>query len=50
MWCVCIKDYLYGSPGAVEEMMCVVCVGVIKGDRGCDLASTLCRYDLRKGG
>ena len=38
--------------GAVEKMMCVVCVSVIKrwhsGD-GCDLASTLCKYDLRKG-
>ena len=35
---------------AVKEMVCVVCVlqrGNI-GD-GCDLASTLCRYDLRKG-
>ena len=37
--------------GAVEEMMCVVCVGVAEGDSGdgCDLASTLCKYDLRKG-
>ena len=37
--------------GAVEEMMCVVCVRVTKwhsGD-GCDLSSTLCKYDLRKG-
>ena len=38
--------------GAVEEMMCVVCVYVLQrvhsGD-GCVLASTLCRYDLRKG-
>ena len=36
---------------AVEEMMCVVCVGVTKdhsGD-GFALASTLFRYDLRKG-
>ena len=34
--------------GAVEEM---VCVGVAEGhsDAGCDLASTLCKYDLRKG-
>ena len=31
--------------GAVEEMVCVVCVGV----DGCDLVSTLCKYDLRKG-
>ena len=37
--------------GEVEEMMCVVCVDVTKwhsGD-GCVLASTLCKYDLRKG-
>ena len=35
---------------AVEEMVCSVCVlqrG--HGDDGCDLASTLCKYDLRKG-
>ena len=34
--------------GAVEEMMCVVWVlqRVHSGD-GCDLASTLCKYDLR---
>ena len=35
--------------GAVEEMVCVVCV-LQRGhssDR-CDLASTLCKYDLRK--
>ena len=37
--------------GAVEEMMCVVCVDVTGGHRGdgCVLASTLCKYDLRKG-
>ena len=36
--------------GAVEEMMCVVCVDVTQhsGD-GCVLASTFCKYDLRKG-
>ena len=37
--------------GAVEEMVCGCCRGVIyphSGD-GCDLASTLCTYDLRKG-
>ena len=38
--------------GAVEEMMCVVCVSVTErghsGD-GCDFASTLYKYDLRKG-
>ena len=38
--------------GAVEEMVCVVCVWVLQrghsGD-GCDLASTLWKYDLRKG-
>ena len=34
--------------GAVEEM---VCVGVAEGYSGdeCNLASTLCKYDLRKG-
>ena len=37
--------------GAVEEMMCVVCVSVTEGNSGdgCDLASTLCKYGLRKG-
>ena len=37
--------------GAVEEMMCVVCVDVTEGhsDDGCVLASTMCKYDLRKG-
>ena len=34
--------------GAVEEMMCVSVIEEHSGD-GCDLASTLCRYDLRKG-
>ena len=38
--------------GAVEEMACVSCVWVLQkghsGD-GCVLASTLCKYDLRKG-
>ena len=38
--------------GAVEEMMCVVCVWMLQrghsGD-GCVLASTLGKYDLRKG-
>ena len=35
--------------GAVEEMVCVVCVlqSGHSGD-GCDLSSTLCKYDLRK--
>ena len=33
--------------GAVEEIMCVVCVDVTKGAYGCVLASTLCNYDLR---
>ena len=38
--------------GAVEEMMCVVCVDVTGGGHsgdGCVLVSTLCKYDLRKG-
>ena len=36
---------------AAEDMMCVVCVNVTEGNSGdvCVLASTLCRYDLRKG-
>ena len=38
--------------GAVEEMVCVVCVWMLQrghsGD-GCVLASTLFKYDLRKG-
>ena len=37
--------------GAVEEMMCVVCVDVAEGHSGdgCVLASTLCKYDFRNG-
>ena len=37
--------------GVVEEMMCVVYVCVTEGHSGdgCYLASTLCKYDLRKG-
>ena len=46
--------------GSVEEMMCVVCVDVTEGivdvtgggghnGDGCVLASTLCKYNLRKG-
>ena len=40
--------------GAVEETVCVVCVCVCvlqRGDSGdgCGLASTLCKYELRKG-
>ena len=37
--------------GAVEGIMRVVCVSVAEGHSGdgCDLASTLCKYDLRKG-
>ena len=37
--------------GKFEEMLCVVCVSVTErhsGD-GCDLASPLCKYDLRNG-
>ena len=34
-----------------EEIMCVVYVGIQRGNSGdgCDLASTLCRHDLRNG-
>ena len=36
--------------GAVEQMMCVVYVSVTKGVQWlCVFASTLCKYDLRKG-
>ena len=37
--------------GAVEESVGVMCVGVAEGHSGagCDLVSTLCKYDLRKG-
>ena len=37
--------------GAVEEILCVVYVSVTEGHSGdgCYLASTLCKYDLRKG-
>ena len=34
--------------GAVEEMMCMSVTEGHSGDR-CDLASTVCKYDLRKG-
>ena len=34
---------------AVEEMVCVVCVAEGHSGDGCDLASTLCKFDLRKG-
>ena len=34
--------------GAIEEMMYDVYVRMHSGD-GCNLASTLCKYDLRKG-
>ena len=37
--------------GAVEEIVGVMCVGVAEGrsGAGCDLVSTLCKYDLKKG-
>ena len=35
--------------GAVEEMMCVWMLQRGHSGDGCDLASTLCEYDLRKG-
>ena len=36
---------------AVEEMVCVLYGGLQRGHSGdgCDLASTLCKYDFRKG-
>ena len=42
---------MWASVGAMEEMICVVYVSVTTGYSGdrCDLASTLCKYDLRKG-
>ena len=44
-----IDTYMY--VGAVEEIMCVVCVGVIVGHSGdrCDLALNVCMYDFKKG-
>ena len=35
--------------GAVEEMMCVWVLQRGHSGDGCDLAPTLCKYDLRKG-
>ena len=35
--------------GEVEEMMCVWVLQRGHSGDGCDLASTLCKYDLRKG-
>ena len=35
--------------GAVEEMMCVRVLQRGHSGDGCDLASTLCKYNLRKG-
>ena len=38
--------------GAVEEIMCVVYVSVTKGgisDDRCDMTSTLCKHEVRKG-
>ena len=35
--------------GEVEEMMCVSVLQRGHSGDGCDLASTLCKYDLRKG-
>ena len=35
--------------GAVEEIMCVMCVSVTNSGHGCDLVPPLCRNDLRKG-
>ena len=37
--------------GAIEEMVCVVVWMLQRGHSGdgCELASTLCKYDLRKG-
>ena len=37
--------------GEVEEMMCVMWVCVQRGHNGggCELESTMCKYDLKKG-
>ena len=52
--CPQIQGWQRGTfAGAVEEMMCVVCVCVLQRGNcgeGYDLASTLCKYDLRKAG
>ena len=34
---------------AVEEMKCMRVLQKGNSDDGCDLVSTLCKYDLRKG-
>ena len=36
--------------GTIEEMICVVYISVTKAHSGdaCDLALTLCKYDLRR--
>ena len=44
----CSRAYV----GAVEEMMCAVCVWMLQrghSSDGCVLASTLCKYDFWKG-
>ena len=35
--------------GAVEEMLCTMVLQRRQSGDGCDLWSTLCKYDLRKG-
>ena len=35
--------------GTVEEMLCVSVLQRRHSGDGCDLASTLCKYNLRKG-
>ena len=43
-----LNNYYYYYVGEVEE---IICVGVLQREHsgdGCDLASTLCKYDMRK--
>ena len=41
--------YTCAYVGAVEEMKCVCVLQSGHSGDGCDWASTLCNYDLRKG-
>ena len=45
----CSECDVVSNVGAVEEMVCVWVLHRGHSGDGCDLASTLCKYDLRKG-
>ena len=48
--CVCVSfgACVYRSLGAVEEMVCVIVCWCCTAGGGCNLASNVCKYDLRK--